>query len=75
MANQTLYDFAKLRTWREETGQSVTQAAAAMGISYPYLRAMESGTYAKNPTIASLDRLATFYGHTLAELVTIEVVS
>ena len=62
-----LYDYAKLRTWREDAGQTLTQAAAGLGISYPWLVKLETGK-SDPPRLDTLDMLARYYGHGLAEL-------
>jgi transcriptional regulator with XRE-family HTH domain len=43
------------------------QVAAEAEVSYPYLRTILAGT-ARNPSIHVLGRIASVYGHTLAEL-------
>jgi len=63
-----LYDHAKLRAWREAAGETLTQAAAAVGMSYPWLLKMENGQV-QRVTLDTLDKLARHYGHELAELV------
>jgi transcriptional regulator with XRE-family HTH domain len=63
-----LYDFALLRAWRVQTGQTPTQAAAAIGISQTWLSRLETGNGDRNPSIATLDRAARYYGHDVREL-------
>jgi transcriptional regulator with XRE-family HTH domain len=63
-----LYDHRKLRAWRETAGLSPTQAAARIGVSYPWLIRMEAGGLGKQPSLAMLYRLAAAYGHHAAEL-------
>jgi transcriptional regulator with XRE-family HTH domain len=62
-----LYDHAKLRAWREEAGQTITDAASALGISYPWLVNLETGR-SNPPRVDTLDMIARYYGHELAEL-------
>jgi transcriptional regulator with XRE-family HTH domain len=61
-----LYDHAKLRAWREESGLTRTQAAHQAGLSYPWLRSLESGL--GRPSLESLAALAELYGHQAGEL-------
>ena len=63
-----LYDFALLRAWRVQTGQTPTQAAAAIGISATWLSRLETGNGDRNPSLATLGKVASYYGHQLAEL-------
>ena len=63
----SLYDHALLRTWREDAGQTITEAAAACGMSYPWLVKLETGK-SDPPRLDTLDLLARHYGHELAEL-------
>jgi transcriptional regulator with XRE-family HTH domain len=67
-----LYDHAKLRAWREDAGQTITDAASALGISYPWLLKLETGKSEPPPRLDTLDMLARHYGHELAELIPAE---
>jgi transcriptional regulator with XRE-family HTH domain len=65
-----LYDHAKLRAWREESGKSPTLAAAENGISYVWLDRIEKGRPGVGtPRLALLAQLAAYYGHQLHELI------
>lgn len=64
-----LYDPGRLRAWRKDAGLSLTQAAAQAGISYPWLSKLEKGNDGMTPSLATLAKLAAFYGHDMAELV------
>lgn len=70
MPSPVLYDYAKLRAWRDQAGLDRTRAAADCGISYPWLRALETGNLDdRAPSLATLDRIARYYGHHLSELI------
>jgi len=58
-----------LRQWRQEAGLSLEQACVLARLSYPYLRAIESGAR-PNPSIHLLTRLAAVYQRDIGELFT-----
>lgn len=62
----TLYDHALLRTWRDESGLTLTQAAYHGGISASWLRDLEKGLAV--PSLQLLAALCDLYRHQLAEL-------
>jgi len=75
--DRPLYDYLKLRAWREAAGWTRTEAAARIGVSYPWYVRLESGgdygrnrSLGRNPSLAMLCRIATAYGHEAAELLT-----
>lgn len=53
-------DHRLLRRWRDESGRTPEEIAWRAGISYPYLRALESG--GKVPSLDVLARIAAVYG-------------
>src|SRR5207253_7200104 len=57
---------ARLRAMREARGLSLRDAAVAAGLSVSFLSAVERGT--SGTSVASLQRLTSAYGTTLAEL-------
>lgn len=63
-----LYDHVKLRAWRQASGLTRTDAAHAVGMSYPWLTDVEAGRN-PNPSLELLARLAELYGHKLGELI------
>jgi transcriptional regulator with XRE-family HTH domain len=68
--DRPLYDHDKLRAWRESAGESPTEAAARIGVSYPWLTRIERGGARRRPSLEMLHRLAAAYGHEAAELLT-----
>lgn len=62
-----LYDHAKLLAWRMEADLTREQVCVGVGISFPWLSALERGE-GRAPSLAVLDRLARFYGHEPGEL-------
>jgi transcriptional regulator with XRE-family HTH domain len=55
------FDPCVLHRWRLETGLTLEQACVLAQVSYPYLRALESGAH-RNPSAGLLSRLAAVYG-------------
>jgi DNA-binding XRE family transcriptional regulator len=62
-----LYDPAKLRAWRADSGLTREQVCSMTGVSYPWLRKLERGE--ADPSLKLLVTLARFYGHEPGELV------
>jgi len=62
------FDHEKLRAWREATGLSITEAAARVGTSYPWLVQLEGGYNRNQPSVQLLTALAELYGHQPGEL-------
>jgi transcriptional regulator with XRE-family HTH domain len=65
-----LYDHAKLRAWRNAAGLSREQVWAGVGVSVAWLAELEAGNARSSPSLDLLVRLARFYGHQPAELLT-----
>jgi transcriptional regulator with XRE-family HTH domain len=65
-----LYDNEKLRAWRAAAGLSREQVWAEVGCSVAWLQELEQGTSGRSPSLDLLTRLAKFYGHEPAELLT-----
>lgn len=71
-----LYDHAKLRAWRDESGLTRERVSADISddptndvrIGYAWLYKLEAGTSAATPPLEVLRALAHYYGHTTAEL-------
>jgi transcriptional regulator with XRE-family HTH domain len=61
-----VFDHARLRAWRDETGLRLETVADRSGVSYPYLRALED--QGGNPSGAVCAAVAAVYGKPLAEL-------
>ena len=66
--DQSLIDHARLRAWREECGKTRERVAYELGISGPWLAALETGQPGRSPSLAMLARLAAYYGHDPGEL-------
>jgi transcriptional regulator with XRE-family HTH domain len=64
-----LYDHAKLLAWRVEADLTREQVCVEVGVSFPWLSALERGE-GRAPSLAVLTRLARFYGHEPGELLT-----
>lgn len=60
------FNHPKLTEWREASGETREQACARLGVSYPYLTALELG--GRMPSVAMVIRLAEGYGHHPGEL-------
>lgn len=70
-AGRLLYDPAKLVAWRTEAGMTREHVHRVLPISYSYLADLEYGRVSRAmPSTRMLARLAEFYGHPLAELMT-----
>jgi transcriptional regulator with XRE-family HTH domain len=65
-----LYDYAKLRAWRDEAGLRREQVAVDLSISARWLEALEVGR--KTPSVQMLSRLAAYYGHQAGELMMLD---
>jgi hypothetical protein len=73
-----LYDPAKLRAWRDESGLTRERVSADISddptndvrIGYAWLQKLEAGTVTVTPPVAVLRVLAHYYGHQTAELLT-----
>lgn len=64
-----LYDPVKLRAWREQAHLSREQVCTQLGISYPWLAALEQGPSGdRQPSLQLLTQLAQLYGHQPGEL-------
>lgn len=58
----------RIRLLRENAGESLSQAAAHIGTSKPYLWDMERGNTA-NPTLRMLRGLSAHYGVSVAKII------
>jgi transcriptional regulator with XRE-family HTH domain len=61
-----LYDYAKLRAWRDEAGLRRERVAVDLDMSARWLEQLELGR--KTPSVQLLTRLAAYYGHQAGEL-------
>lgn len=59
---------ARLRRLREDRGESLQQAAEAIGCTKPHLWELEKGSSA-NPSLSLLRAMASHYGVTVAQLI------
>lgn len=65
--NARTLDNTRLRQWRHDAGLTAEKAAVLAGISYPYLRALESGQ--RTPSLGVLAALANVYGKPPGDLI------
>lgn len=56
-----------LRLWRESSGLRMEEVCYRAGISYPYLRALETGKQ-DNPSLDVIIRLAAVFGRAPGDL-------
>jgi transcriptional regulator with XRE-family HTH domain len=63
-----LYDHSRLMAWRKDAGLRREDVCVATGLSYGWLARLEGGYGKHAPALATLDKLARFYGHDVREL-------